>query len=51
MKLRDTVQAVVGNGGNTPKNIGTCEFHMGQHKKRKDCRLWKSISPLVVPKR
>jgi 3-dehydroquinate dehydratase len=32
----------------TPKNIGTCETHMGQHKKRKDCKMWVSIAPLVV---
>jgi hypothetical protein len=44
------VLATVGNGGVTPKDIGTCEVHMGQHKKQKDCKFWKTIAPAKVPR-
>lgn len=32
------------------KDIGTCEKHMGQHKKQKDCKLWKSIALPRIPR-
>lgn len=35
--------------GLTPSDIGTCEIHMGQHKKQKNCRLWKTIAPAHIP--
>jgi hypothetical protein len=44
-----TISQTITSAGLTPKDIGTCERHMGQHKKQRDCRLWKTIAPAHIP--
>lgn len=51
MNIHDTMRAAGNATGLAPRDIGTCEKHMGQHKKQKDCRLWKPIRPPQVPPR
>lgn len=47
MNIHQTIQSV--SLTLSDKDVGTCEKHMGQHKKQKDCKLWRTIAPARLP--